>query len=77
MASQTVSKSLIPKDFYAFSVSDRLSRPEAGRLIDFQRSVGKSLGRKTPILDFPTPSHFPNTSRNLRAPSLDRSIPSQ
>lgn len=61
-ASQIVSKSLNYKDFCASAVRSRLSRPGAGRLIDFQRHVGKRLGRKTPDLDFPTRSHFPNTS---------------
>ena len=61
-ASQIVSNSLNCKDFCASTVCLRLSRPEAGRLIDFQRHVGKSLGRKPLDLDFPTRSHFPNMS---------------
>ncbi len=67
--SQIVSNTLISIAFHAFSASGSVSRPEPVRLIDFQGAVGKSLGRKTPILDFPTRSHFPNTRPDFRAPS--------
>jgi hypothetical protein len=68
MASQIVSNTLIQITFCAFPERGTLSRPEAERLIDFQRRPGKSLGRKTPDLNFPTRSHFPNTSPDfLRA----------
>lgn len=47
--SQIVSNTLIQITFHAFPASESSSRPEPGRLIDFQRCVGKSLGRKTQL----------------------------
>ncbi|SRR5690606_23986406 len=72
--SQIVSNTLIQITFCLFAANVSSARPEPARLIDFQRPVGKSLGRKTPDLNFPTRSHFPNTSPDfLRAepPSFD------
>ncbi len=51
--SQIVSKLLMQKGFYPFLVREQPLRPDPGRLIDFQRHVGKMLGRISAFADFP------------------------
>jgi hypothetical protein len=56
--SQIVSNTLIQITFCVFAASASSSRPDAGRLIDFQRSVGKSLVKKKAGFGFPNTGSF-------------------